>query len=170
MSDEGLEAYLNSTGRMAAESAARLWRLEPLAYLPLEPGAGASAPGWAAMLTSVERTEGLLRLTIRLRHIDGSLWPFQPPMPLLVNRVRSQMLSSTDQRTKAHHTFAQLLGGKHFQFEETVHAYPVDDPWLAAAELLFLHYRPAGRLSATVRIDRLELEEPQPRTFSGWME
>ena len=170
VSGESLEAYLDRAGRLTAKSAARLWRLEPAAYLPLETGAGASAPGWAAMLAKVEHADGLLRLTIRLRHVNGWLWPFQPPVPLLINRVRSQMLGATDQRTIAHHTLGQLLGGNQFQFEETVRAYAADESWLAAAELLFLHYRPAGRLSATVRNDRLELEEPRPRTFSGWME
>ena len=163
--------YLGERGSLSAHSPARLWRLEPAARLPLAPGGRASGPGWAAVVQSVEQAEGSLRVDVRLRRVATSIWPGEGPEIVVVNSARGEMLASRAENWRWGHRFGALLGGPRVRVDEVRDEFPlvfsrhgeepltVDEDWLRGAELLFLHYAPAGRLQATVEIADLTLEE-----------
>ena len=163
--------YLGRSGRVSTRSPARLWRIEPAARLPLEPGARASGPGWADQLTSVEQGEERLRVEVRLRRVQTRIWPGEAPKLVLANAARGELVASRTENWRHGYELGALLGGPHIRVRESVDEFPlsfrrygeepliIDDGWLRDAELLFLHYAPAGRTTASVEIADLTLVE-----------
>ena len=166
--------YLDLSGRVSAQSPARLWKIEPAEGLALEPGASASGPGWTAKVMRADPLEDRLSVVLRLRRVEASLWPSAAPVLLLVNARRGEMLASPRVDWRDGYSFGSLFGGAHVRVEQSEYRFPrvvrplspdpvvVDEAWLNGAELVLLHYDPAGRLTAQVEIPELRLE-PQHR-------
>jgi hypothetical protein len=175
------EEFLTRTGSLHTEARARLWRIEPAARIPLEAGARAEGFGWAVVLQQVQIDDGRLRTRYRLRRLETMAWPSRTPKLVVANGERGEMIAPGMVIPVGHEDFGELAAGPSVQVEETEITFPLefrrpngtaivaDEKWLDDAELLFLEYVPAGRLTALVDIGELTLEEqrrPRPQAVT----
>ena len=179
IADEKSKAFLGRRGTLSATL-----KLEELAFhqdvsMPARPGASSVHNGQKWSVGDVSVVEG--HAVADLRHLrlssmlitDGAAradyyWSeaFRHGFVLL-NRKRGEFALSTDRWNSADTPIWTLdINMKHIKFGDpwaiggSMVKVPMDDAWLADAELIILTAEPAGTLSKTVTLENFEIPRP----------